>query len=218
MEVRMSALRKLGPVRGLLLVSVAGMSAMLGACASTEYGEPSQRTYICENGQQIDVSSEDGKGPELVWTDPTGNRLSCRDEKWAMSEVDAPRRQYGAVGLGGTSWRLVEFRSPDGTATVPPRLERYRITFNTDGTVAMQLDCNRANGSWQTGPGSERGKSLSMSAGAMTRAYCGESALDSRIAQDMAKVRSYRLGLGRLNLVLEGDSGVYLWEPAPATS
>jgi len=212
----------------LLLVPVAGMAVMVGACASTHYAEAPERTYICENGQQIGVNFEGdrpvlagaagdlrGTGPELVWTDPAGNRLSCRDETWAMSQVQAPQGQYGAVGLGGTSWRLVEFRAADGAALVPPRLERYRITFNPDGSLAMQLDCNRANGRWQAGTGSERGKALSMSAGAMTRAYCGESALDARIAQDMARVRTYRVALGRLNLVLDGGAGTYLWEPAP---
>ena len=157
-----------------------------------------------------------GKGPELAWTDPSGTKLSCRDAEWAMSQADRPQGQYGAVGLGGTSWQLVEFRAADGTAVVPPRVERYRATFNADGSIAMQLDCNRANGRWQAGSGSDRARSLAVSAGAMTRAFCGENALDSRIAQDMARVRYYRVLLGRLDLVLDADAGAYLWEPAPA--
>jgi hypothetical protein len=46
----------------------------------------------------------------------------------------------------------------------------------------------------------------------MTRAMCGAGAMDTRLAQDMTKVRSFTLADGRLNLALEADAGIYVWE------
>jgi para-nitrobenzyl esterase len=114
------------------------------------------------------------------------------------------------ASLAGTTWKLVQFEAPDKVVT-PPNLDRYTITFAADGALALQLDCNRANGRWTLGAG---GGALALSGGAMTRAMCGPGALDTQIAGDLGRVRSYAVTGGRLRLVLEGDAGSYLWEPA----
>lgn len=110
-------------------------------------------------------------------------------------------------GLEGT-WQLVQFRGPEGTA-VPPRVERYTLTFDTGGQLAMRLDCNRGIARWQVQDGR-----LTVSPGMMTRAFCGEGAMDSRIAADMSRIASFTREGGRLILTLEGDAGAYVWEAA----
>lgn len=55
---------------------------------------------------------------------------------------------------------------------------------------------------------------LTVSPGMMTRAFCGEGALDSRIAADMSKIESVALAGGRLTLTLQGGAGAYVWEAA----
>ena len=119
--------------------------------------------------------------------------------------------------LAGTSWRLVHFQSSDDAigTIVPPNVQNYTLQFMNDGTLAMRLDCNRASSKWQARPSSAGGGSLSISPGTMTRAMCGPGAIDVRLAQDVARVRSYTLRDGRLSLALEADAGIYLWEPLP---
>jgi heat shock protein HslJ len=126
----------------------------------------------------------------------------------------SPRIPEPPVNLAGTSWRLVYFQPPETGANpiVPPRVDRYTLDFGADGTLALGLDCNRATARWQVIP-SGRG-TLSVTAGAMTRAFCGDGALDERIAQDLEKIRSYTVADGRLFLTLEAGAGTYAWRPA----
>ena len=153
-----------------------------------------------------------GKGPKLTWTDPNGTALNCRDQEWAMRQ---PQIQEPLGTLAGTSWRLVHFQSSDDAigTVVPPRVELYTLTFNDDGSLPMRLDCNRGMARWEASPTSARGGLLEVSPGAMTRAMCGEGSMDSRIARDMSRVRSFTLADGRLHLALEADGGIYSWEP-----
>lgn len=155
-----------------------------------------------------------GKGPEATWTDPSGTVRSCRDQEWAMKQ---PQIQEPLAHLEGTLWRLIHFQSSDDAigTVVPPRVERYTLNFMSDGALALGLDCNRGSARWEARPTSPRGGSLSVKAGPMTRAMCGAGAIDTRLAQDMGQVRSFTIADGRLNLALEADAGIYVWEPAP---
>lgn len=154
-----------------------------------------------------------GKGPEITWINPTGTIRQCRDQAVAMRQpqIQEPRRS-----LAGTSWSLVHFQSSDDSIgkIVPPRLERYSLQFAADGTLSLQLDCNRARGRWEATPSSGSGGPLKITGGAMTRAMCGPGALDTRIARDLAFVRSYTIAGGRLSLALEADAGFYVWAQA----
>lgn len=152
-----------------------------------------------------------GKGPELTWTDPTGTVRQCRDQEWAMRQ---PQIAEPIPTLAGTSWQLVHFQSSDDAigTVVPPAVERYRLRFTADGTLALQLDCNRASARWEAVPSGSRGGTLSLTAGPMTRAMCQPGAMDMRIAQDTVHIRSYTLVGDRLNLALEADAGIYVWQ------
>lgn len=155
-----------------------------------------------------------GKGPEATWTDPSGTVRACRDQEWAMKQ---PQVQEPLARLEGTTWRLVHFQSSDDAigTVVPPRVERYTLHFMADGALALALDCNRASARWEAEPTSPRGGSLIVRPGPMTRAMCGPGAMDTRIAQDMGRVRSFTIADNTLNLALKADAGIYVWEPAP---
>lgn len=155
-----------------------------------------------------------GDGPEIVWTGPDSVARNCRDQDWAMRQ---PQIQEPIMGLAGTSWTLVHFQSSDDSIgkVVPPNLERYTLRFAADGSAALQLDCNRAMSRWEATPSSASGGALKMTPGAMTRAACGPGAMDTRIARDLASMRSYTLAGGRLAIALEADAGIYLWAPSP---
>jgi heat shock protein HslJ len=121
--------------------------------------------------------------------------------------------------LAGTSWRLVEFQSMDDAqgTTRPEDPALYTMTLNADGTVAMQLNCNRASGAWSAVPSAD-GDSGSIEFGplAMTRAFCPPPSMDQSIAAQTGYIRSYLLRDGRLYLSLFADGGIYVWEPEAA--
>lgn len=150
-----------------------------------------------------------GKGDELTWTDPGGQRRQCRDTASARAPMPAGP-------LAGTAWTLVHFQSSDDTqgTLVPPNVSRYTLQFRPDGLLALQLDCNRGSARWSARPGSAWGGQLDISQGAMTRAMCAPGAMDTRIARDLSRIRSYTLTPnGELSLALEADAGIYLWAP-----
>lgn len=157
-----------------------------------------------------------GKGPQLTWTNPAGSVHLCRDQAWAMQQPQI-QPTIQRPSLANTTWQLIRFQSSDDAigSQIPPNPDRYRLAFQPDGTLAMQLDCNRANGKWQVTAPSSRGGGLSLTSGAMTRAMCQAGALDSRIARDMAYVRSYTLEGDQLSLALEADAGTYIWQRLP---
>jgi heat shock protein HslJ len=117
------------------------------------------------------------------------------------------------AALPGSSWQLAYFESSDDAIgrLIPPRLERYTVEFAADGAASFQLDCNRLSSRWTQTAASERGGSIAFAPGAMTRAFCGEAAMDTRIARDLAYVRSFTIVGDRLNLALEADAGIYVW-------
>jgi membrane-bound inhibitor of C-type lysozyme/heat shock protein HslJ len=154
-----------------------------------------------------------GKEHEAIWTDAAGVERICQDQAYAMAQ---PQVEPPMLTIEGTPWKLVHFQSSDDAIgiVVPPRVERYTAEFMSDGALSMQLDCNRLQTTWNSDRRSADGASLEIKPGAMTRAACGEGALDSRIAADLVRMRSFVIRDGKLSLVLEADAGIYLWEPA----
>jgi heat shock protein HslJ len=68
-------------------------------------------------------------------------------------------------------WTSVTNQSTSETTTVP-NPEKYTITFNTDGTLTGQADCNNFNGTYSQANG------FTITLGATTMAFCGEASLD----------------------------------------
>jgi heat shock protein HslJ len=135
----------------------------------------------------------------------------------AESSANQPQIQEPRQELAGTTWRLVHFQSSDDDIgkIIPPNLEKYTLQFMPDGKLAMQLDCNRGNASWQVADVTSTSGTLTISPVAMTRAMCGPGAIDSRVARDMGFVTSYVIAGGKLHMALKADAGIYVWEPAP---
>jgi heat shock protein HslJ len=120
----------------------------------------------------------------------------------------------GAATLAGTRWRLEQLQTSKGdpAGIVRPGLDAvYEMDFTLGGALAMKLDCNRASGSWSARPTAPGRGTLTMSAGAMTRAMCPPGSLDTRIARDTEYVRSYVMDGNRLTLALEANGGYYTW-------
>lgn len=123
--------------------------------------------------------------------------------------------------LAGTAWRLVEFQSmDDATGTVRPQdPAKFTMRLKGDGTVTMQLDCNRAIGNWQAKPG-VNGSSGSFTFGklASSLAVCPPPNIDEKVTAQAEFVRSFLLKDGRLFLSLMADAGMFVWEPETVNS
>ena len=123
--------------------------------------------------------------------------------------------------LMGTDWRLVEFQSMDDSIGTerPDDPSLYTMQLNSDGSVAMRLNCNRARGTWAAEPSGD-GSSGHFEFGplAMTRALCPPPSMGESIAAQTSFIRSYLLKNGRLYLSLMADGGIYTWEPVSGKS
>lgn len=122
--------------------------------------------------------------------------------------------------LTGTRWQLVavESMSDDQPTQRPDSPARYTLAFAADARVSLQLDCNRASGTWQAtaNPAQEPGRvsgGLSFGPLASTRAMCPPASLAPQLAQSLPYVRGYLIKDGFLHLTLMADGGILRWEP-----
>jgi heat shock protein HslJ len=119
--------------------------------------------------------------------------------------------------LAESQWRLVEVQSMDSAqgTTRPSPGTTYTMELSRDGSVTMQLNCNRARGTWSA-QGSAEASSGGFRFGplAATRAFCPPPSLDTVLLAQAANIRSYLLKDGRLMLSLLADGGIVVWEPA----
>jgi heat shock protein HslJ len=116
--------------------------------------------------------------------------------------------------LAGTHWRLVEFQSMDDAqgTTRPSEGSVYSMWLHGDGTVTMQLNCNRATGAWSAAPGNDAASGrFEFGPLAATRALCPPPSMDESIVAQSGYVRSYLLKGDRLYLSLMADGGIYVW-------
>lgn len=116
--------------------------------------------------------------------------------------------------LAGTHWRLVEFQSMDDAqgTTRPSKGSVYTMWLHGDGSVNMQLNCNRANGTWSAAPGTNAASGrFEFGPLAATRALCPPPSMDESIVAQSTYVRSYLLKDDRLYLSLMADGGIYVW-------
>ncbi|MDH4019693.1 MAG: META domain-containing protein [Xanthomonadales bacterium] len=117
--------------------------------------------------------------------------------------------ESGDNGLGGTSWRLVQIISMDDSTDVPADPSLYTLDFSADGTVKMQVDCNRGSGSWT----SEGDNSLKFGPVATTRAMCPPGSLHDAYLAQFEWVRSYVMRDGHLFLATMADGSIIEFEP-----
>jgi heat shock protein HslJ len=79
---------------------------------------------------------------------------------------------------------------------------RYTILFNTDGTAAIQADCNQVTAGYTTS-----GSSISITLGAATLAACPEGSQDQQFTTSLASAAIYFFLEGDLYIDLFADAG-----------
>ena len=136
-----------------------------------------------------------------------------------VTEVAEAPSDSPAGPLAGTNWRLVRFQSMDDAIGEirPEDPSAYMMLLDADGSVRMQLACNRAMGTWSAAPASDAiSGTFRFGPLAITKALCPPPSMDERIARNAQWVRGYLLRDGLLHLSLMADAGIYSWEPVPA--
>lgn len=142
---------------------------------------------------------------------PDASLLRCNP----VLRPDCELRGDAAASLADSRWRLVDFLSMDDAIgrVVPPADLGYVMNLHADGTVSMQLNCNRGRSTWQAvpGAGADSGQ-FTFGAVASTRAVCPPPNMDAQISRDLKYVRSFVMQDNRLYLSLFADGGIYQFE------
>ena len=117
---------------------------------------------------------------------------------------------YGAAGalpptLGASSndltsrtWHWQRTQS-GGDSVVASAPDRYTLTFQGGGRLAVRADCNRGSGSYEV-----NGTAMKVGPVALTRMGCPPGTQDAEFVQSLARVTSYSIADGELVLTLEG--------------
>lgn len=136
----------------------------------------------------------------------TASRSNAPD---SMLGTPAKSSEASASELNGTAWRLIKISSMDDSVFQPEDNSNYTLSFNAEGQVAIQADCNRGAGGWT----SESASQLGFSAIAATRAMCPPESLSDRYLSQFEWVRSYVLRDGHLFLATMADGAIIEFEP-----
>ena len=131
---------------------------------------------------------------------------ACQHTVTPDAELNAKQPQHSE--LEGSRWQLVIIQSIDDSQYTPAAGQDFSLTFEPDGKLLVQSDCNRGVGSWtSTQPGL-----LTLSPIALTRMACRPDSIDGRFNQDLAYVRSYVLKDDNLYLATMADGSILEFE------
>jgi hypothetical protein len=189
--------------------------------AARTIARPDGQVTARSGGVYVDITPRGNQPPRVTFTARDKSFSECEIVSFRAPDSAGPAGPAAIGALANTRWRLVEFQSMDNAIgrLRPHDPSQYVMQLNADGTVTMQLNCNRATGNWTAEPGAD-GASGRFEFGplATTRALCPAPTMDERIAADSRYVRGYLLKDGRLYLSLMADAGIYAWEPDAAAS
>ena len=90
--------------------------------------------------------------------------------------------------LTGRMWRLVSIDAATGPSTVVTDPSRYWLEFLSDTRLSARADCNTCSGNY-----SLSGTTVSIGALACTRAFCGETSLDTVFMQGLTEAKTLTL-------------------------
>ena len=109
--------------------------------------------------------------------------------------------------LTSKKWTWVNTKMSDGTVTTPSKPGAFAATFQTDGRVVANTDCNTGNGGYTLG--ADNG--LTIGPMASTMMFC-EGSNEGVYFQQLGNVGSYKIDNGQLWLMLKYDSGTMIFQ------
>jgi hypothetical protein len=115
--------------------------------------------------------------------------------------------------LVASTWYLASIIDAQEEIRLRPQLsDRHSLIFERDGSLRMQLDCNRGNADWDANPRGAGMGDLSIGRVASTRALCPPPTYGERLAAELPQVDSYELGVESRTLVLRTAGTIYSFE------
>lgn len=112
--------------------------------------------------------------------------------------------------LIASTWYLESIIDTQEEIRLRPQLsDRHSVTFQRDGSVTMQLDCNRGNANWDADPRGGGTGDLSIGRVASTRALCPPPTYGERLAAELPQVDSYELGVEGRSLMLRSEDTIF---------
>ena len=115
--------------------------------------------------------------------------------------------QFETTGAGpavqGILWQWTELyeTEPAGQYVIPDPAS-YTLALHAGGQYSLQADCNTGSGSYTLA-----GQSLTLEAGPLTTASCGQDSLDQKYLALLGRVAEYGLDGERLILILANGAG-----------
>lgn len=125
------------------------------------------------------------QGNELVEAEPASSAT--------RSAVDS---------IVGVTWEWVESAYSDGTTVTVDDPSSYTLLLQPDGTVVLQVDCNRGGGSYTLD-----GSQLTLDVAVMTRVACPEGTLSEVFMRDLSGAATYVMDGEDLVINLFADAG-----------
>lgn len=111
------------------------------------------------------------------------------------------------------TWYLESIIDAQEEIRLRPQLgDRHTVTFQRNGTVTMQLDCNRGTADWSADPRGGGTGDLSIGRVASTRALCPPPTYGERMAAELSRVDSYELGVEGRTLVIRSSDTIFGFE------
>jgi len=138
-------------------------------------------------------------------------KLSGEDPVLEAAIAELDRLTDPAAMLTTTTWRWTLEYSASGEQTTLENSDDYTVTFAEDGSVAIQADCNRANGSYTV-----EADALTITLGPTTLAACPEGSRGEAFLNYLGAATGLSFEGSNLNIALNPDSGAFLlaFEPA----
>lgn len=110
--------------------------------------------------------------------------------------------------LTATGWLWQQTQMKDSDLIRPSQPGNYHLRFREDGTLAIQADCNQAQGRYEI-----EEHRLHIELGPMTLMACGETSLGDRFLANLNGANGYHVQDGNLFIDLRLDSGTMKFSP-----
>lgn len=170
----------------------------------------------CPEDSQVDAFSEGLNTVASVALDGDSLTLGLSDggemlfrAAGAAGEVTAGEAMTTENPLVGVTWQWTETQFGDGSILTVSDPTRYTLTFQPDGSLQAQVDCNRGMGSYTLD-----GQSLTIGPLATTRMACPEDSQANDFAKGLEIVATFVFDGPNLVLNMKFDSGNMYFAPA----
>ena len=105
--------------------------------------------------------------------------------------------------LVGAIWQWVGGREPKSSPPFQvPDPEKYTLTFNEDGSLFVQADCNTSRGTYELS-----GDQLTITLGATTLVACEVDSLSDQFLANLGKAATAGSGFGNLVIGMADEAG-----------